>query len=123
MDASIRGASGVLGAVPRGWRVAAVLTDLLVALVAAWSSVAMAMALAVFVAESHALLPLIAENEAAAIAVFWAFEVLVLAMVGFVAPAIVGGVTMLCLLSRRGILPGVSPGAVLLRFAHRPTGA
>jgi hypothetical protein len=101
----------------------AVLVDTLLAVAVAASGLAAAMAIVVMLAEARVMPYLSAVSEAAAIVLFWAFELLVLAHFTVIAPVTAAGVSMACLLSRRGILAGVSPGAALLRFAHRTMGA
>jgi hypothetical protein len=103
----------------RAWRMVAALLDTLLALAVAASGVAAAMAIVVTLAEARVMPYLTAVSEVAAAVLFWGLDLLVLTHVGAVAPATAGGVTLLCLLSRQGILPRVSPGAMLLRSVYR----
>jgi hypothetical protein len=123
MDGSADSARGTTVGSRRAWRMVAVLVDTLLAIAVAASGVAAAMAVVVMLAQTRVMSDLSAVSETAAVTLFWAFELLVLAHFMVIAPATAGGVSMVCLLSRRGILPAASPGAQLLRRRSRQGGA
>jgi hypothetical protein len=123
MDGSAEKARGTTVGSRRAWRMVAVLVDTLLAVAVAASGLAAAMAIVVMLAEARVMPYLSAVSETAAVVLFWAFELLVLAHFTVIAPVTAGGVSMACLLSRRGILPAASPGAQLLRAVRRPAGA
>jgi hypothetical protein len=121
MDESADRARGTTVGSRRAWRVVAVLVDTLLAVAVAASGLAAAMTIVVMLAEARVMPYLSAVSEAAAAVLFWTFELLVLAHFTVIAPVTAGGVSMVCLLSRHGILLAASPGAVLLRSVRRPT--
>jgi hypothetical protein len=100
---------------PIGLRVAAVVLDLAVALVLAIAVTAATLAAVISLAmgRSAAMLPT-SPVEASLYLIFPVFEILVFTPVGLVAPTVASVVLALSWLSRRGILAGVSPGALIL---------
>jgi hypothetical protein len=98
-----------------GLRIAAAVLDLglAFALAIAATAATLAAVIALAMGESGAMLPT-SPVEASLYLVFPVFEILVFTPVGLVAPAVASAVIALSWLSRRGILAGVSPGALIL---------
>jgi hypothetical protein len=109
-------ADGARGAATMGWRVVAASTlDLCMALALAIAATVATLAVVITAAMggSGAVLPA-SPAEASVYLLFPVFEILVFTPAGLVFPGVGSAVVALCWLSRRGILPGVSPGALIL---------
>jgi hypothetical protein len=110
------------GAISTGRRAAAVVVDLLVALAIGLMATAVAIAAVLTIAMRSAGASLPASPiEAVLYLAFPIIEVLAFTPVGLVAPGVIGGLGMLLVLSRYGVLPVRSPGMILLSIDHQGT--